>query len=335
MLARRASWSRNSEVEVIIDAHSHWPQGRHPRDRLPTSIEDLDDVEPGAVIEALDELRIEKVVTLAQKMARIRDQWLGSNALAADLQARFPDRFVAIAACEPVTRKGQFDAAGFEEVRALVQSRRVRGLLMTPPYGHFALNDRRAYPFFQMACEHGVPIYVHQAAMFGPTENAPQFRARLSTVDQVVVDFPDLRLNIEHMAWPWTEELLAIMAHAPNVYTDLCMLIIRPRMLHAHHSASHAGLEPDHGEGVRLSRSCLLGHRLRRHERRGVQSERRQGGELPAPRAESDPRAVRLAATHGGRNRRLAGRQHPSAPGLVTRPRRGAVGRCAAPHLRA
>lgn len=216
---------------MIIDAHSHWPQGRHPHDRLPTSIEDLDDVEPGALIEALDELRIEKVVTLAQQMARIRDQWLGSNALAADLQARFPDRFVAVAACEPVTRKGQFDSGGFEEVRDLVQSRRVRGLLMTPPYGHFALNDRRAYPFFQMACEHGVPIYVHQAAMFGPTENAPQFRARLSTVDQVVVDFPDLKLNIEHMAWPWTEELLAIMAHAPNVHTDLCMLIIRPRML--------------------------------------------------------------------------------------------------------
>ena len=45
------------------------------------------------------------------------------------------------------------------------------------------------------------------------------------------MDFPTLRLNIEHMAWPWTEELLAIMAHGPNVYTDVTMLSMRPHML--------------------------------------------------------------------------------------------------------
>ena len=33
------------------------------------------------------------------------------------------------------------------------------------------------------------------------------------------------------MAWPWTEELLAIMAHGPNVHTGLAMLSTRPHML--------------------------------------------------------------------------------------------------------
>ena len=216
---------------MVIDAHSHTLQGRHPCDDLPASLDDLTDVDVDGLLKGLDELEVETVVTLAQEMARVRDEWLGSNALAADLQDRFDGRFIGIAGFEPVTRRDQFNAVRFEEVRDLVVSGRVRGLLITPPYGHFELNDRRAYPFYQMAVEHDVPVYVHQAAMFGSPENAPQYGARLWTLDQVVVDFPELRLNIEHMAWPWTEDLLAIMAHGPNVHTDVTMLSMRPHML--------------------------------------------------------------------------------------------------------
>jgi predicted TIM-barrel fold metal-dependent hydrolase len=206
-------------------------QDRHPSDDLPTSLDDLADVAVDDLLAGLDQLGVEAVVTLAQEMTRIRDEWLGSNELAADLQTRLEGRFYAIAAFEPVTRADQFNGPRFEQLRALVRSGSVRGLLITPPYGHFQLNDRRAYPFYQMAVEYDVPLYVHQGAMFGPPASAPQYGANLWTLDQVVVDFPDLRLNIEHMAWPWSEELLAIMAHGPNVHTDLTMLSIRPHML--------------------------------------------------------------------------------------------------------
>ena len=227
---------------MVIDAHSHLLQGRHPCNNLPKSLDDLNDVDLHGLLAGLDQLGVEVVVTLAQEMTRIRDQWLGSNELSADLQKRLNGCFIGIAGFEPVTRSDQFNAPRFEEVRELVRSGSVRGLLITPPYGHFQLNDRRAYPFYQMAVEYNVPIYVHQGAMFGPPQNAPQYGGRLWTLDQVVVDFPDLRLNIEHMAWPWTEELLGIMAHGPNVYTDVTMLSIRPHML-----AWHLTMAGDYG----------------------------------------------------------------------------------------
>ncbi len=216
---------------MVIDAHSHMLQDRHPCTDLPGSLDDLADVTVDELLEGLDQLGVEAVVTLSQEMTRIQDQWLGSNDLAADLQKQLSGRFYAIAGLEPITRSDQFNGPRFEQVRDLVKSGSVRGLLITPPYGHFQLNDRRAYPFYQMAVEYDVPLYVHQGAMFGPPHSAPQYGAGLWTLDQVVVDFPDLRLNIEHMAWPWTEELLAIMAHGPNVHTDLTMLSIRPHML--------------------------------------------------------------------------------------------------------
>ena len=227
---------------MVIDGHSHMLQGYHPCNDLPKSLGDLNDVDVPELLEGLDQLGVEAVVTLAQEMARIREEWLGSNDLAADLQKRLNGRFFAIAGFEPVTRSDQFNRLRFEQVRDLVSSGSVRGLLITPPYGHFQLNDRRAYPFYQLAVEYDVPIYVHQGAMFGPPEKAPQYGAGLWTLDQVVVDFPDLRLNIEHMAWPWSEELLAIMAHGPNVYTDVTTLSARPRML-----AWHLTMAGDYG----------------------------------------------------------------------------------------
>jgi len=217
-------------------------QDRHPSNALPPSLDDLNDIDVHALLKGLDQHGVEAVVTLAQEMTRIRDEWLGSNELAADLQKQLKGRFFGIAGFEPVTRSDQFNGPRFEQVRELVRSRRIRGLLITPPYGHFQLNDRRAYPFYQMAVEYEVPIYVHQGAMFGAPESAPQYGGPLWTLDQVVVDFPDLRLNIEHMAWPWTEELLAIMAHGSNVHTDLTMLSRRPHML-----AWHLTLAGDYG----------------------------------------------------------------------------------------
>ncbi len=101
---------------MVIDAHSHMLQDRHACDELPGSLDDLGDIDVRGLLTGLDELGVEVVVTLAQEMTRIRGQWLGSNELAADLQARFEDRFVGIAAFEPVTRTDQFNGPRFEQV---------------------------------------------------------------------------------------------------------------------------------------------------------------------------------------------------------------------------
>ena len=90
-----------------IDAHSHMLQDRHPCTDLPRSLDDLVDVTIDELLAGLDQLGVEAVVTLAQEMTRIRDQWLGSNELAADLQKRLSGRFYAIAGFEPITRSDQ------------------------------------------------------------------------------------------------------------------------------------------------------------------------------------------------------------------------------------
>jgi hypothetical protein len=39
-------------------------------------------------------------------------------------------------------------------------------------------------------------------------------------IDQVALDFPELRIVCGHIGYPWTEEMIAVATKHPNVYID-------------------------------------------------------------------------------------------------------------------
>lgn len=232
----------------MIDAHTHLMQDVHDGERLPRSVGDIPGLDLGELLAGMDRVGLSHVVTLSQEMTRVRDQWLGSNELAADLQARSGGRLLALASFEPITPDNRFNDRRFGQVREMVQSRAVTGLLITPPYGHFELNDRRAYPFYQLAAEAEVPVFVHlvhHAEDPGRANPAPgggpAYATRLWRLEQVAADFPQLRFNIEHMADPWMEDLLAIMPHCGNVWTDITKITARPGIAAWLHLAREQG----------------------------------------------------------------------------------------------
>ena len=111
------------------------------------------------------------------------------------------------------------------EIEEAVAEKGLKGLLLTPPYGHYYANDKRVYPFYEKAVALDIPIYFHHSHQFTPSKYCPLKYTRPWLLDDLTIDFPDLRFNVEHMGYPWTEELLAIMTRSPNVYTDIAMFI--------------------------------------------------------------------------------------------------------------
>lgn len=205
----------------IVDGHSHMYQSHMAVSSLKTGVRDIEGFDAGLLARRLDDNGVSILQTMPQEMTRIQRQWLGSNALSADIQAALPERVVAYAAAEPLDPQGAFNRARLGEVEQAVTEKGLQGLLLTPPYGHYYANDRQVYPFYEKAVEWGIPIYFHHSHMFGSPAQCPLKYARIYLLDDVVIDFPDLRFNVEHMGYPWTEELLAIMARSPNVYTDI------------------------------------------------------------------------------------------------------------------
>jgi len=196
-----------------------------PSNALKRSVQDIEGFDIEALLERLDEIGVDQFQTMPQEMTRVRGQWLGSNELSADIRRCVPARVIAFAAAEPMDAEGVFNRARLKEVEKAVIERGLKGLLLTPPYGHYYSNDRRVYPFYEKAVELNIPVYFHHSHMFGSARYCPLKYARIWLLDDVAIDFPELRFNVEHMGYPWTEELLAIMARSPKVYTDIAMFI--------------------------------------------------------------------------------------------------------------
>jgi predicted TIM-barrel fold metal-dependent hydrolase len=209
----------------IIDGHSHMYQTYASSNKLKKSVTEIEGFDINLLLKRLDEIAVSQIQTMPQEMTRIRELWLGSNELSADIQQSAPTRIISFAAAEPLDRQGVFNRARLKEVEKAIVERSLKGLLLTPPYGHYYSNDRRVYPFYEKAVELDIPIYFHHSHNFGSPKNCPLRYARIWLLDDLTIDFPELRFNVEHMGYPWTEELLAIMARSPNVYTDIAMFI--------------------------------------------------------------------------------------------------------------
>ena len=209
----------------IIDGHTHMCQPWMSVDKLTRSIEEIDGFDVDRLIELLEGIGVSHMQTMPQEMTRVLGEWLGSNELSIELQHCAPEFITAYAAAEPMDKQDVFNRTRLKEVEQAISKQGLKGLLLTPPYGHYYSNDRRVYPFYEMAVELDIPIYFHHAHMFGDPRNCPLKYARIWLLDDLIIDFPDLRFNVEHMGYPWTEVLLAIMSRSPNVYTDIAMFI--------------------------------------------------------------------------------------------------------------
>jgi len=226
----------------VIDGHSHMYQALAPSSRLKRSVGEIEGFDLSLLLGRLDEIGVSRFQTMPQEMTRIRGEWLGSNQLSMSIQRCAPTRIVAFAAGEPLDREGAFHSQRLEEIARAISEGGLKGLLLTPPYGHYYSNDKRVYPFYQKIVEMGVPVYFHHSHMFGSPRYCPLKYARVWLLDDLTIDFPQLRFNVEHMGYPFTEELLAIMSRSPQVYTDIAMFIA-----------------PTHGTGRRLLLARNLG----------------------------------------------------------------------------
>ena len=209
----------------IIDGHTHMYQKHAKIDNLKKSVKDIEGFDINSLLRRLDEIGVSRFQTMSQSMERVRGMWLGSNALSAELHQLAPTRIISFAAAEPLDAQDHLNTAQLAELNELVTEKDVKGFLLTPGYGHYYSNDKRIYPFYEKAIELDIAIYFHHSHQFGPPGNCPLKYCQITLLDDLTIDFPELRFDVEHMGYPWTEELLCIMARSPNVYTDFAMFI--------------------------------------------------------------------------------------------------------------
>jgi predicted TIM-barrel fold metal-dependent hydrolase len=144
-----------------------------------------------------------------------------SNEEIAVAAAEHSDVLIPFASIDPA--KGP---AGAREARRLVESFGVRGFKFHPNLQGFLPNDRMAYPLYEAIQTLGLPAIFHtgQTGIGARVRGGGGVRLKYSNpmcLDDVAVDFPDLRIVMAHPSFPWQDEALAVATHKPNVFIDL------------------------------------------------------------------------------------------------------------------
>ncbi len=144
-----------------------------------------------------------------------------SNYEIAELASENSDIVIPFASIDP--RKGKL---GAREARDLVENYGVRGFKFHGIIQDIHPADRIAYPIYEVIAEHKLPAIFHTGHSGMGTGMRGGGGVRLKwgqpiLIDDVAVDFPDIKIILAHPSWPWVDESLSMALHKENVYIDL------------------------------------------------------------------------------------------------------------------
>ncbi len=127
---------------------------------------------------------------------------------------QYPDRFSGAAGVDP-TR-------GMQGLRDLEKAVREYGFVAAHWYPHwFAMPPDAAqiYPYYAKCCELDIPIMmqVGQNLIYQKDRRLPSV-AKPILLDQVAIDFPELKIIGIHLGTPWVDEMISMCWKHDNVF---------------------------------------------------------------------------------------------------------------------
>ena len=139
----------------------------------------------------------------------------------AEVAAANPDVLIPFASVDP--NKG---AQAVEEAKRLIRNYGVKGFKLHPNVQGFYPNDRSVYPLYEVVAEAGLPALFHtgHSGIGSGLPGGGGIRLKYSNpmyVDDVAVDFPELKIVLAHPSFPWQDEAISVALHKQQVYIDL------------------------------------------------------------------------------------------------------------------
>ncbi|NQU75863.1 MAG: amidohydrolase family protein [Planctomycetes bacterium] len=157
------------------------------------------------------------------------------NRLVADYVAKYPKKLVGLAGVDPLAG----DAA--DRLAMAAAEKAFIGVTISPAAQGFHPADSRVQGLYQFCSDKGLVVIVHQDSHLWA--DAKMEFARPYLWDEVLRDYPKLRMVIAHLGHPWVDETISLLAKHANLYADIASLLRRPWhaynvMVRAHEYAS-------------------------------------------------------------------------------------------------
>jgi hypothetical protein len=111
------------------------------------------------------------------------------------------------------------------ELEQRVSDGLVRGIKLYPGYEDYAINDPSLESVMRIAGKYDTPVLIHTGDTW--RKDAKVRQAHPLLVDDVAVDYPDVRFVMCHLGNPWFQDTAEVLYKNDNVYADISGLILR------------------------------------------------------------------------------------------------------------
>lgn len=135
----------------------------------------------------------------------------GDSDKTAAVVKQFPERFIGTANINPLD--------GMKAVRELERAVKELGIkcFYASPFRYgIRANDRRFYPLYAKAVELDIPVFIYTTMTY--RTDVPMDIGRPIYVDDVAMDFPEMRIVAGLGGWPWVPELIGLARRHQNLY---------------------------------------------------------------------------------------------------------------------
>ena len=168
-------------------------------------------------IKKMDQAGIERSLLIAVRAGDIRvpESFEIPYERVYDVCSQNPDRFSGLAGVDPF--RGM---EGLNDLETAVKEYGFVGAHLYPHWCELPPNHRKYYPYYAKCCELGIPIMmqVGHNLIYSKNRRLPSVGKPIY-LDQVAIDFPELKLIGIHIGIPWAEEMISMCWKHENVYT--------------------------------------------------------------------------------------------------------------------
>lgn len=201
---------------MTIDAWGQHPTLRHSQDPIFDSLRRW--AKEQAPVQALPVAKTLAAMDAGQVDQMLISAWYAprnimiSNDEVAEFVAQSDGRFIGVGGAD-ISRPME----AVREIRRCVDELGFKAIRILPWLWEVPPTDRRFYPVYATCCELGVP-FCTQIGHTGPL--MPSEVGRPIYLDQVALDFPELKIVGGHIGYPWTDEAIAVATKHENVFID-------------------------------------------------------------------------------------------------------------------
>jgi hypothetical protein len=204
-----------------VDVHVHPLLVKELTDSRPELLEAAGDVfdlrtspQPlSTLLGEMDICGIERCILLPVNCEKSHSCKLPSNEETAEIVKRHSTRFVGFASVDPNT--GQ---SALKELRRSHDQLGLRGLKLNPALQDFDPIGSAALEIYSEAERLNMPVIVHTGITFS-NRFSMKYNQPLP-LDDVARKYPQLRICLAHIGWPWLWDAVSVAIRNTNVYLD-------------------------------------------------------------------------------------------------------------------